>query len=133
MFGLTEIYSELMEYIWDQSTLLIIRYIVLLQASGHKTDQFNRQIKPELLRGLSTPSPLNLDARPVDWIQNLREYVAGANDLEQPLTGYDSHDTFVSSSHHFGPRSWLNESAVCQEYCDPRKCAVDKGCYDQFL
>lgn len=93
-----------MGYTWDQSTLLIIRYAALFHAPGHKTDQSNRQIKPELLRGLPTQSPFNLTVKAVDWIQTLRENAAGIP-LEQPLTGYDIHENFVSSSRDFGPRS----------------------------
>lgn len=57
-------------------------------------ETFNKTIKPELLRGLPTPSAFF--AKPVDWIQTLRE--RAGTDLQQPLTGYNAHDNFYAKS-----------------------------------
>lgn len=50
------------------------------------------QIRPELLRGLPTPSASNV--RSVDWITSLT--ILAGEDLAQPLTGYNAHEDFVN-------------------------------------
>ena len=57
-------------------------------------DDFNNKIKPELLRGLPTPSSSSVQA--VDWIQSLT-MLAGQS-LAQPITGYSQHDDFFAKS-----------------------------------
>lgn len=50
------------------------------------------QIRPELLRGLPTPSASNV--RSVDWITSLT--ILAGEELAQPLTGYNAHEDFVN-------------------------------------
>lgn len=89
----------------------------------------NLQIKPALLNGLPTPSSSNV--QPLDWLASLRD-LAG-QELQQPLSGYNAHDNFVSASSDPTPQPGLMNFAVCQEHHDSRRGAPDERCGDQFL
>ncbi|KAL8711846.1 MAG: hypothetical protein Q9220_003790 [cf. Caloplaca sp. 1 TL-2023] len=56
---------------------------------------FNNRIKPELLRGL--PSPTSSSATSMTWIQSLTA-LANGQSLQQPTTGYNQHDDFFAKS-----------------------------------
>ncbi|CAL8575991.1 hypothetical protein XPA_001885 [Xanthoria parietina] len=56
---------------------------------------FNNKIKPELLRGL--PTPTSQSATPMTWIQSLTA-LANGQPLKQPTTGYNLHDDFFAKS-----------------------------------
>lgn len=72
------------------------------------------QIRPELLRGLPTPSASNV--RSVDWITSLTILAGG--DLAQPLTDYNAHEDFVNQVSLLVPfLSFTDPSAVRKEYC----------------
>lgn len=58
-------------------------------------DDFNNKIKPELLRGL--PTPTSSSATSMTWIQSLT-YLAGGQPLQQPTMGYNQHDDFFAKS-----------------------------------
>lgn len=57
-------------------------------------DEFNTKVKPEALRSIITPQKINVTS--LDWISYLT--VLAGEDLKQPLTGYDQHDTFFAKS-----------------------------------
>ncbi|KAL8950178.1 MAG: hypothetical protein Q9222_003771 [Ikaeria aurantiellina] len=61
---------------------------------GSLTD-FNNKIKPELLRGL--PTPTSSSATSMTWIQSLTA-LANGQSLQQPTTGYNQHDDFFAKS-----------------------------------
>ncbi|KAI4272248.1 MAG: hypothetical protein LQ337_005427 [Flavoplaca oasis] len=56
---------------------------------------FNNKIKPELLRGL--PTPTSQSATAMTWIQSLTA-LADGQPLTQPTTGYNLHDSFFAKS-----------------------------------
>ena len=58
-------------------------------------DTFNNVIKPELLRGIPTPSSSSVQS--VDWIKSLT-LLGGGTTIQEPLTGYNAHDDFFAKS-----------------------------------
>ncbi|KAL8725417.1 MAG: hypothetical protein Q9166_007374 [cf. Caloplaca sp. 2 TL-2023] len=56
---------------------------------------FNNKIKPELLRGL--PTPTSQSATSMTWLQSLTA-LANGQSLTQPTTGYNQHDAFFAKS-----------------------------------
>ena len=58
-------------------------------------DDFNAKVKPELLRGL--PSPSGQSAKAMSWIDFLTSLANGVP-LKEPTTGYDLHDDFFAKS-----------------------------------
>lgn len=58
-------------------------------------DDFKSKIAPEFLRGLPTPASSTVQS--LSWIDFLLK-LGGADTLETPTTGYDSHDNFFAKS-----------------------------------
>lgn len=57
-------------------------------------DEFNQKIAPELLRGLPSSTP---SVKALGWIDSLTALSNEAS-LQEPLTGYNAHDTFFAKS-----------------------------------
>ncbi|PVH98462.1 Glucooligosaccharide oxidase [Periconia macrospinosa] len=58
-------------------------------------EEFNKTIAPEILRTI--PSPNNTIIQEYDWISYLK-FMSDVNRIEEPLEGYDEHDTFFAKS-----------------------------------
>ena len=58
-------------------------------------DEFNNEIQPEFLRTLPTPKQIVVES--YDWIGYLK-LMSDRDNITEPLTGYDEHDTFFAKS-----------------------------------
>ncbi|KAF2268983.1 FAD-binding domain-containing protein [Lojkania enalia] len=76
--------------------------------------EFNQAIKPELLRGVPTPTVINT-VRDMEWIPYLILF-GGADDITEPETGYDEHDDFFAKSITVPESDGLSKAALDSFY-----------------
>ncbi|KAF2119173.1 hypothetical protein BDV96DRAFT_610934 [Lophiotrema nucula] len=79
-----------------------------------KADEFNKTIKPELLRTLPEPTVIN-NVTDLGWIENLVLF-GGNPTLEEPETGYDQHDNFFAKSITVPEKDGLSANALNSFY-----------------